>query len=48
MVKQLQLFNRSAFYRKFVEHNFFVLLRGVRPEAIDLDDLVVTLLPALL
>ena len=26
MVKQLQLFNRSAFYRKFVEHNFFVPL----------------------
>ena len=26
MVKQLQLFNRSAFYRKFVEHSFFVPL----------------------
>ena len=26
MVKQLQLFNRSAFYRKFVEHGFFVPL----------------------
>lgn len=23
IVKQLQLFNRSAFYRKFVEHGFF-------------------------
>lgn len=26
VVKQLQLFNRSAFYRKFVEHGFFVPL----------------------
>ena len=26
VVKQLQLFNRSAFYRKFVEHSFFVPL----------------------